>query len=457
MPYSWALANTTAYDLSDNVTIKNTFGYHRYKASNFETIDGSTLPFIAYGADTGGWELNNEVQLAGSTPGFNWIAGVYFFKEKGYNSSYTPDLLGFFNTLTPTSNYEQARNESLSLFASATKEILPDLSLTVGGRYTWDKRAVSFGTRTNIDLVGGGICQNSATSGSYAQYNASFDAANCLMSMNTKFKKFTYTTSLDWEITPRQLLYIAHRKGYRSGGFNTRATDPSAYGIFRPELVKDVEAGFKSTFDLGSDMRLRTNVAAYYQWYSDIQRLLTFSPCPTCVQQTVVQNAASANIYGGEFEANLSVGDWLTLYGTMAIVRPSYNDFVFQGVDYAKTATFGGSIRNQFSAGATINLPTIGDIGDPRFLVNWYKQSGFYNQDNVTSEAAARVPGYATTNVRFELAKIGAEDITFGLSVNNVFDKHYLRSIFSLYNQMGFASGTYALPRTWNADLRFNF
>ena len=54
---------------------------------------------------------------------------------------------------------------------------------------------------------------------------------------------------------------------------------------FRPETVDDVELGVKADWRMG-DMFLRTNLAAYYAKYNDIQRLLSD---PTVLPPTTVR------------------------------------------------------------------------------------------------------------------------------------------------------------------------
>ncbi|MBG6119930.1 MULTISPECIES: TonB-dependent receptor [unclassified Sphingobium] len=469
--YSDQLANTTSFEVSDEITVKNIIGYHKYKGSNFENIDGSSIPILEYGQAVKGWEFSDEFQILGDMPGLNWIAGAYYYKEKGNNQSYTPNLLGFFvrGLQTPFYGYQEARNESKSLFASATKTLdflAPGLSLTMGGRYTWDDRAIIFGTKHNLGLPTQ-RCALEPSSATYTKFNAKFDAAACTMSESTNFGQFTYTASLDWKIARDKLLYAVTRKGYRSGGFGSRGTapapDPSgrtAYDPFQPENVRDVEVGFKADWDLGGGARLQTNLSAYYQWYKNIQRLITFSPCATCVQQTVVFNAATAHIYGGEFEASLHVGKWLELNGSVALVRPVYDRFEFplgSGVDWASQATFGGAIRNQYNANAVVTLPVPEEIADTKVSVYWHKRSSFYNQDNLTSEVQAKVPGYSLTNARIDFNSIGGSNFDLAFAVNNLFDKKYLINKYSLYTQMGFVSGAAGAPRQWTGTMRFRF
>jgi len=59
------------------------------------------------------------------------------------------------------------------------------------------------------------------------------------------------------------MIYVAHRLGYRTGGWSTRAIS-GFDSTFAPETVGDYELGLKLDWRF-NDMFLRTNVAGFYQ------------------------------------------------------------------------------------------------------------------------------------------------------------------------------------------------
>src|SRR3546814_11681818 len=60
--------------------------------------------------------------------------------------------------------------------------------------------------------------------------------------------------------------YAKTSGGYMAGGCNLRQGSLPA---FKPEGVKDIEFGIKADW---FDKRLRTNIAVFHSWQSDVQR-----------------------------------------------------------------------------------------------------------------------------------------------------------------------------------------
>src|SRR3546814_2402573 len=106
---------------------------------------------------------------------------------------------------------------------------------------------------------------------------------------------------------------------------NMRALLPSEGAPFRPETVKNYEAGIKA--DL-IDRHLRLNAAAYKSDYTNIQRTIS-NPCAgnTLALCTLVENAATATIKGFEVEATASVA-WLNLSGFVSVTDATYDKFI---------------------------------------------------------------------------------------------------------------------------------
>src|SRR3546814_4062283 len=73
----------------------------------------------------------------------------------------------------------------------------------------------------------------------------------------------------DWssDVCSSDLFAYAKTSGaYMAGGFNLRQGSLPA---FKPEGVKDIEFGIKADW---FDKRLRTNIAVFHSWQSDVQR-----------------------------------------------------------------------------------------------------------------------------------------------------------------------------------------
>jgi outer membrane receptor protein involved in Fe transport len=247
-------------------------------------------------------------------------------------------------------------NSSVGLFLQGSYKITPELTLTVGGRYTWDKRRVTFssvstnllpagalnadGTRNLFTGPAGSVfCGISRPDATVTNPPRSLvPLANCEFTNRAKFDKPSYNIGLEYESTRDNLFYIVHRQGYRTGGLNQRAaTIEELQSPFGPETVRDVEIGTKNTFRFDDDSELRVNVAGYYLWYSDIQRLI--QRLESGLLFNTILNAGKAHIKGVEADVSYVPVPGLTISASYAYSKATYDSFTVGGLDFSGTAS----------------------------------------------------------------------------------------------------------------------
>lgn len=463
---AWNIANTTSYALSDAVTLKNIIGYREYDTVNYENIDGSDLRYMEYGTQQKGKEFSEEFQILGEADELDWIVGGYFMREKVDAFSYTGSLLSpTFDTFrTPFQGNEHVRNTSKSVFGSATQQldnIAQGLSLTLGGRYTRDKREASFGV---VHMVGtpGEHCafDASVTAAPGNPYN--FNPATCLVDLDTKFSKFTYTATLDWKVTPDLLVYFSHRKGYRSGGFSTRAVSAGGLTPFQPDTVNDFELGAKYSTRFGDSGSWTLNAAVYRSNYDDIQRLVPVRN-PDNTVSTNVANAAKARIQGFEVETNLRPNQFLELSGFVSHVHPQYKSFMVfdqnlgREVDVSDVADFSGTPRWQYGMSGRVSVPLGEGMGEGAVQLTYYHQTRFNIQDRPYRSIYGVTPGYGLLNGRIEWNEVAGSRINAAFFVNNLLDNDHSIADYSLERETGFASRIAGPPRMYGLEVRFTY
>src|SRR5262249_38691789 len=104
-------------------------------------------------------------------------------------------------------------------------------------------------------------------------------------------------------------LYGYWAKGFRSGGYNFRNTDPGVTpGPFGSERQSSFELGWKQDF---RDGRARLNLAAFHNKVKGLQREINALGALGVTQ--VIRNTGDATIVGGEAEATVRVARQLTL------------------------------------------------------------------------------------------------------------------------------------------------
>lgn len=485
---TWDLANTTTYELNDNISFKNIVGTRQVSGGNYDDLDGMPIPFFQIARAYDFKQVSEEFQILGKTDTLNWIAGAYYFREKGGTDDYSitvkPINASPGNQVPqPTPNYfpsysltdPDGKNISKSLFAQATQKLDPlleGLSLTVGGRYTWDDRQAIIRNRTGnaTDPVNGvQTCRfsrdldNDPSTPETPAAQVPID--ECVVSSKKSFSEPTYNLSLDYQFTPRNLVYLASRRGYRTGGFGARAATEAALGrTFNAETVTDYEFGSKNDFRLGG-MPLRINAAVYYADYKDIQRLLT-DPA-TNPPQTVPVNAGKATIKGGEIEFTFLPTDNIELSGFWSYTDASYDEFLDPTkVDDPNTPNneqdisgqpFARAPKNVYSITGRYILPIPSNIGDTSVQANYYHTDGYSTSDTYAPEQS--VEGYGLLNLRADWGKIYGSAFDVGLFVRNALDKEYLVAFGDLYTStsIGVVSRAPGEPRTYGLDLRYRF
>lgn len=247
--------------------------------------------------------LSQEIRLLSSGNGrFTWLIGGYAFHltsdgvltfGNAPNDAAGRPIPGTLNYL-PVS--PKVGTTSLASFAEGTLQVTEPLYVTVGARYTTEKRTFEQG------LIVGGVRRVT------------------IPELKKKFDKATYKIAIRYQITPSTNLYGSYGTGFKSGVFNvtTLAITPSNSGSVNPEGIKSAEIGIKSDITHG----VRLNISAYHYLYNNLQ-VSTRAPDGTFP----LQNAAQAKIYGGEVELTVLPVPDLTLSGSVAYTHARYSDF----------------------------------------------------------------------------------------------------------------------------------
>jgi len=222
---------------------------------------------------------------------------------------------------------------STALFAQATAHLTDRLDVTLGGRYTWDRKT------------------------------AEYDSGPILGNFRYKKGQFNYLANLTYHPSNDVMLYVLTSSGYLSGG--TVNGTP-----FSPEKVINYEAGVKS--DL-LDRRLRFNAAAFFQKYRDLQ--FTIFPAGSAV----LLNAGKSEISGAEAELTAVPVRGLTL-----TAGAGYTHFEYKQLDPVILSTFGFTSVDDFTKFYrpkwTLNLGATYEF--PRAAAGWQASFGVDTQGN---------------------------------------------------------------------------
>jgi iron complex outermembrane recepter protein len=266
-------------------------------------------------------QFSQELQLSGDSDSFKWVGGLYFFHEDidGFvNIPLGVDLLNLLGIPAPASPNGFAhgywaggngKTDTVAGYGQATWKITPELELTGGIRYAWERHKID--DANQFDISPYTTPNPLVTSAGYVRPGPRSDSETSFMPKGT----------LSYLFAPDSTIYVTVAKGYKSGGFDLGGRELTAY---KPESLWDYEGGIKTRMFGG---RLQANLAAFYYDYSNLQVAAIIGNLVT------TRNAAKARAYGveGELQAVLAPGLRLDLSGSY--LNAKFKDFLSQNTD----------------------------------------------------------------------------------------------------------------------------
>lgn len=306
------------------------------KSSSLIFSDDDANPISKYHERYGGGSktFTNELRLESPDGGrFGWIVGAYYLHDKtnsfGQLGLYSPINFG-----VDGNAYDfDTKTDNVAGFASLSYKLADRLTLTAGGRYTWEKKGIA-GVAYSYDTQPGSVFDTSGarayyvntatglyTNGLTGDALVTLDAAPSSRS----WKKFTWDASVDYKATDDILLFGRIARGFRSGAYNTYVANPGDLGVYDPETLTSYEAGIKTSW---LDRRLRLNATAFHYDIDDMQ--------VTVLQSvgTRTQNAAAAKVNGFEIEAEVRPFTGLRLNAGYGFQDSKYKNFTNASVPF---------------------------------------------------------------------------------------------------------------------------
>ena len=404
------------------VTLRSITGYVKTIGENFLDLDGTEIEFARDVERTDSKSISQELQLLSDDAAkLRWVAGLYFMHEDA-QQFFPVDVLGGAANQT----YQSANDVSAyAAFGQATYALTDRIELTLGGRYSYEKKS-GFFSQSVTDLVGGILLPAPGAISVSASPEESWDA-------------FTPRVSIEFSLSDDAMIFASYSKGFKSGGFNLNG----AGEIFDPENLSSVEAGLRAEW---LDRRLRTNLTGFYYDYSDLQ--VNFFDGVV----TVVDNAASAEVFGLEGEFVAAPNDHINVDLGFTWLDAEYDDYFFDNViDLGGnslsrapefTAVGGLELRTPVSGSADLALR-----GDFR-----YQSEVFFDQFN---DPAVSQGGYALISARATLAFFDGRAAlsVFGENLGNEVYRQNVIPVPGFLGNLNF----FGAPRTFGVELRARY
>ena len=439
----WGVSGVVEWKLSDSVTFKSITAYR--KVTGFWTRDSDHSPasIIQTNSDWRQDQFSQEVQLGGDAfdKRLHWLVGGYYSNESGNHK----DLVNIVDAVFLSGAVLDGK--SYAVFGQATYEIVDNLNLTAGIRWTEDQKTFNnanqyvveagFLTGAPFNPDGSGLQNGDPLMGPLGQTSTIKDRA------------WTPMASLSYRWSPEVLTYLSYSKGFKGGGFTQRVFPPFAFiPSFKPETSETYEAGIKT--DL-FDRRLRLNAAVFQNNYDNLQ--ITVND-PTLGFAPIIQNAAKARIRGVELEMQARPTDALRIEAGLGYLDAKYRSVDIRALNAGVTTDthLQNAPKWTLSAGVSYEFD-LGDAGKLTPRVDWSYRSRVYNDAINTPQLIQ--DGYHLVN-----ASIGYTDPNAHWSVNlgvkNLTKEVYLGSGYA-DSFGGLIEGVYGRPREWYLSAGYNF
>jgi iron complex outermembrane receptor protein len=287
-------------------------------------------------------QFSQEFQLVADKGPLQGVAGLYYLNASAYDifdvRLYTtlPAVLPGLTAAT----LGDVKTKTWAAFTDLTYNFNPEWAVSVGGRFTNDRREAHV-FRRNLILGGspelGGSDPFDATGVQLGPPTSDFTGSRT-------DKAFTPRVSVNFKPDPNNNLYISYSKGFKGGGFDPRGLTTQAptqnpqdvydFMAFDPETVDSYEIGWKAAL-FGHRLQLAT--AAFDAEYKDVQ----VPGSEGCVVNGIATfcgittNAGKARFRGVEVEANArlaqnfaTAGDRLSFAGTLGYLDAKYLHFL---------------------------------------------------------------------------------------------------------------------------------
>lgn len=411
-----------------NGTITTTLGYRDLKVDNEADIDGTAATLFHFNSPTGLRQDQRTAELvyAGSFgESVDLTVGANIFDQDiAYQESRTT---GSNSGSANSAGRGTLAHTAGGAFAQSDWRFAPKLTMTLGGRYTIERKH--------------------ARVANFGQCTLDFSACSYGTDDSTTWHDFTPKVALKWQPNQDVTLYGSFTRGFRSGGYNLRNSAGLA-GPYDPESVDAYEAGIKT---VALNRRIRANVAFYRNNFDNLQRQILDQNA----RQRIL-NAASARIQGVEADVSLLPTRGLTLGGTFAYTDAKYGDY--NGLDLTGDGVADPILARQ------LKLTRI-----PKFT---YSVFGTYDVPIATAGTATLQIGYDHTGSRalnetntYFLGAFGLLDGSITLTPR---DKKYKVTVFGknltnkLYATTGVDIGTFRSvyigpPRRYGMAIGFDF
>ena len=327
------------YEFSDQAVLTSLGNYTRAKIHSFSDYDGTSLNFSTTLVTGYAEAVSQELRLSGMVAGetINYIIGGSFQHDKSLelyridgdlasafrNVGAIPNLFPGFGSFRSIVQRGQQSNRTWAGFANIDWEMIDQLTLSAGFRYTAIKHdatgcTLDSGDGTAADTIGNLSTFIRSQVGLPA--STAFRPGGCVtlgptfepFEQNDSFKEdsVSWRFNANYKVDPDILFYATVSRGYKGGNYPVPAASSFVQlAAVQQEKLTAYEGGLKSKL---FNRRLAINASVYYYDYRNKQLQTNFID-PIYGQLLTLANIPKSEVIGFDADALLVPIDGLTL------------------------------------------------------------------------------------------------------------------------------------------------
>lgn len=438
---------TVYWDISDTLAFKSITGrLEGEQTANADRVwtGGYSRPFTHKFEN-----FQQELQLSYTTENLFWVSGLVYFSEDGSEEEITTEIRtggGFgltadeINAGLSTTRRDEIYHsdvESFGVFSQLTYDITKELDITLGARYSEDKKTVSIKYNPTAD----------------DPYEASGEGSE-------SWDDVDWRLALSYDISDDFMIYGSITDAYKAGiaddsSIEDRDNTNSTIVFIPPEYAKGYELGFRSEW---FDSRFRLNGTIYRTDYTNRQAVELISEIdgvPLDQPFLQSQNLGDVEFEGYELDFQLAVSDNLYLQGSLGTTIYELQDAPGESLAGVpeKSATLGVTHYVDFDNGSELTSSLRFAWTDETYAAN----EPFHAFDNHIN------PSRAILNGRIEY--VYNDNIQVALVGNNLTNETYGTQAYeqtfhiggNSSNQRSVKGRFMARPRTLSVEMKYSF
>ena len=490
----WQAINTTTWDVSDSLTVKNILSYADLENTTRSPIFGTNwyfpgatqYPFTYASSGTyPGTPTNSqatfveELQASGTAldDKLSWQAGYYYEDSRpdGWSGSQSIGVISCssgtlgvdpasWDCINPVASmgnvsrtfYKMEFNNQ-AVYTQGTYDFSDEWRATLGLRYTVDevessaKKIAYFGGAATPVFPTNITCQQTGLPA----------YGNCLDRQTAKSEAPTWLIDVDYMPTADIMAYAKYARGYRQGSIVAAA--PVGFQAYEPEQVDAYELGVKTNFR--GPVPGNFNIALFYNDLQDQQLQLGLLPSTPAQgsSTTAIVNAGGSTIQGVEMETTLQLLEDLTFSLGYTYLEAHLDSAEYPTVagwtnspaaEEGEHLTF--SPRHTAVVGLSYRFPLSVDIGDISAGAN-YTYTSDQTSASVHHSELALLDQRQMLNLNMSWKAIYSSQFDASIFVTNALDEEYFSYVSGTLNALGAEFGVTGEPRMWGARLKYNF